>query len=344
MTSMRVWMLAGGFALGVLACSASSGFACTEDSECSLSGEPGVCSGGNCAYPSDECDSGYAFPDGAPGSLAGTCADVDVVPGSTGQDTGPGLSSGPGVDTGDSTGGTTVALDDGTTTSDDTTSSPMGTSLGSSDGETTDGSSSGGCNSVELFVDPIADAFMTEGCAMMGCVLLNNGAADQHPIGLGDNDDQSVMAIRFDTKELIDSGISEVQSAELELSFELDDNNIAGTIRVSVLTPEVAWVEGSQIGSLAELGESCWAWAQFQLVEWPEGDPLSAIVADVGQLDVDGPPEGKALAIPLDPAELTGQVLSGANSLLVYGDISPDAMFVFSRESGLGPRLHLTGC
>ena len=339
------WMLVGGFVGGLLACTATTGFACMEDSECSLSGEPGVCAAGNCAYPSETCESGYVYPDGAPGKLAGMCADVEGGTGSldTGTDNGSSETSG---SDGGSTGGTTVALDGGTT-SDDTTTSAS-TSFGSSDSaqeEAGEESSSGGCNSIEVFVDPIADAFMTQGCqGPMDCSLINHGATDQHPVGETPIGEQFLMALRFDAQALLDLGVVEVQSAELELYFELDDNSISGTLQVLSLSSEYEWVEGMQSGEMAADGESCWEWAQFQLQQWPDGGPLGAVSAEIGQVDLDDLPGQETIVIPLDPGALVTEVATGADSLLVSGPVDSSSLFVFSRESGLPPMLHLIGC
>lgn len=344
---MRGWMLVGGFVAGALACSASSTFACMEDSECTLSGMPGVCAAGNCAYPSETCESGYVYPDGAPGNLPGMCADVEGDTGSVDMGTGPAESTGP---SNDSTGGSTVALDDGattsSTTSDETTTS-VGTSVGSSDGtgsEAGEASSSGGCSSIELELEPVADAFMTDVCAMMmGCELFNYGATPEHPVG-DTGLQQSVMAIRFDTAELLEVGLSEVQSVELRLFYGLDDSDVSGTLRVGVLSPEYQWVEGAQVGMPAADGESCWASAQYQFVDWPAGGPPAAVVADVGEFDLENELGADMIATPLSASKLTEEVISGGDSLLVYGPIESGSLFVFSRESGFSPVLHLIGC
>lgn len=340
-------MLLGGVVGGLLACSTSSGFACMEDSECTLSGIPGVCAGGNCAYPSQTCESGYVYPDGAPGKLAGMCADVEGDTGSEpATDTGPAESTGP---SNDSIGGSTVALDDGattsSTTSDETTTS-VGTSVGSSDGtesESGEASSSGGCNSIELDLEPVADAFMTDGCAMLGCDIFNYGATQEHPIG-DTGFQQSVIALRFDTAVLLEVGLSEVQSVELRLFYELDDDNVSGTLRVGVLNPEYQWVEGSQAGTPAVDGESCWASAQFPLVDWPAGGPPAAVVAEVGEFDLENELGPDTIATPLSASKLTEEVISGGDSLLVYGQIESGTLFVLSRESAFPPVLHVIGC
>lgn len=338
-------MLVGGFVAGALACSASSSFACMEDTECTLSGEPGVCAAGNCAYPSDTCESGYVYPDGAPGNLAGMCADVEGGTGSvdTGTDTGPSESTGSSTD---STGGTTVALDDGTTSSDDTTTTSGSTSVGSSSGveSTSDGaSSSGGCNSIDLYLEPVEDAFMADGCPMGGCALFNYGATSQHPIGDTEQGEQYVMALRFDATELLESGIVALESAELELGFALDDNEAAGILRVGTIDPQYQWVEGVQSGMTAADGESCWEAAQFGVQEWPLGGPPDAVVTEVGAFDL-GDLGGVTIVTPLDAEALTAEVVTGADSLLVYGPVGSGTLYLSSRESGSPPRLHLIGC
>jgi hypothetical protein len=62
-------------------CNASA-FACADDGDCQLGGEPGVCVVGNCAYPDPACPSGYRYPAGLGNGLAGECVSPDDVGGS----------------------------------------------------------------------------------------------------------------------------------------------------------------------------------------------------------------------------------------------------------------------
>ncbi len=69
------------------------GFACADDEQCTLAGEPGRClAEGRCAYPNDECPSGLAYPQGAPAGLAGECVPVEAA-GTGGSDEGTAGSS-----------------------------------------------------------------------------------------------------------------------------------------------------------------------------------------------------------------------------------------------------------
>lgn len=339
---MRGWMLIGGFVGGLLACSASTGFACMEDSECTLSGEPGVCAGGNCAYPSETCESGYVYPDGAPGNLAGMCADVEGDTGSDPDtDTGPSESTGPG----ESSDGTTIALDDGTTSSDDTTTSVTTVaSSGGMESESGEGSSSGGCDGVDVYLEPLEDAFMSDTCPMMACEIHNFGATDLYPVGETDMGERSVMAIRFDTGPIMELMLGQLQTAELELYYELDNNEVNGTYVVGALSSEYPWVEGDQSGSPANDGESCWDAAQYPDLPWPPGGPTGAVAEELGQIELADMIGQKTIVIPLDVTSLTSQFLNGAESVLLYGSVDNLDLYVASRESGQPPRLHLIGC
>ena len=338
-------VLLGGFAVGVLACSVASAFTCTDDSECSLSGQAGVCVSGNCAYPSDDCASGYVFPAGA-GPLAGMCADADGGTGSSGPSgqtgsggaDGEGSSSDDGTTTG-SSGGATVALDEGSTTVDDPTTG--GTSFDSSDSsEETTGSETQGCNTVELVFEPIADAFMDTDC--LGCELWNYGATAQARIS-SEEQPEHAMALRFDVNELLGQLPPTIMSADLELAYETDDF-LSGTLTVHSISSEYPWVEGLQDGALAQAGESCWAFAQTQDVPWPNQDPTEAVNAELGSLDLDGIDPDGVLVVPLDVMLLSNEILNGADSILITA-LSPDSEFdLLSRESGQPPRVRITGC
>lgn len=81
------WRLAVGLGLGLglaQACG-EQGFACTDDEQCTLAGEPGRCvTGGRCAYPEPSCPSGLSYPQGAPAGLAGECVAPDDAASGTG--------------------------------------------------------------------------------------------------------------------------------------------------------------------------------------------------------------------------------------------------------------------
>ena len=336
---MRGLLVLGGFALGLLACSAGSSFACSEDSQCSLTGAPGMCVAGNCAYPSDACESGYAYPDGAPGNLGGMCADVED-PG-TGSSSGSDVDTGPSASTGTSdattsTGGTTVALD-GTATGDDTTTSSSGDTSGT--GESS--SSSGSCVGFEVFLEPQADTFMADDCPMAGCNLFNYGSTSQHEVGSAASGERYVMAMRFDIGEIIAKMPSMFVSAELELFSEVDGQH-GGTLEVSMLGDEPAWIEGMQSGDPAEMGESCWDFAQFDKVPWPGDGPPSAAVAELGEVEVEDFGPGDPIVIPLDATVLMEELMGGADSLLIHGQVQ--GVDLYSRESMTPPQLRVVAC
>ena len=78
------WMVAGAL-LGV-ACATTPEFACAGDADCVLGSTPGICTeGGHCAYPDDDCPSGYSFPAQTPG-MAGECVPGDAATSGTGDD------------------------------------------------------------------------------------------------------------------------------------------------------------------------------------------------------------------------------------------------------------------
>lgn len=85
---MRMRLAAGlGLGLGLAHACGSEGFACDGDEQCTLAGEAGRCvEGGRCAYPNPQCPSGLAYPQGAPGGLAGECVPDDAVSSGTGDE------------------------------------------------------------------------------------------------------------------------------------------------------------------------------------------------------------------------------------------------------------------
>jgi hypothetical protein len=76
-----------GLGLGLAHACADGGFACNDDEQCSLAGQPGQCvAGGHCAYPNEQCPSGLAYPQGAPDGLAGECVPGDAIGSGTGDE------------------------------------------------------------------------------------------------------------------------------------------------------------------------------------------------------------------------------------------------------------------
>jgi hypothetical protein len=65
--------------LASVACGAER-FTCSEDGECVLGGEPGVCVAGNCAYVDAMCASGYRYAAGLGNALASECVEEGDAP------------------------------------------------------------------------------------------------------------------------------------------------------------------------------------------------------------------------------------------------------------------------
>ncbi len=66
------------------ACQPAEAFECSEDSDCRLAGQEGICAPtSRCAYPDADCASGYAYPEGAGPSLGGVCLPPGVVDSAT---------------------------------------------------------------------------------------------------------------------------------------------------------------------------------------------------------------------------------------------------------------------
>jgi hypothetical protein len=66
-----------GLGLGLFAasCTTPAPFTCAQNTHCRMGDVLGICTAhGHCAYPFDECDTGWRYPVGAPDGLGGTCA------------------------------------------------------------------------------------------------------------------------------------------------------------------------------------------------------------------------------------------------------------------------------
>ncbi len=135
-------------AVGILAVCTGDGctqgaFTCSDAADCVVMGFQGICASGHCAFPDEDCESGWKYGELAPAGIAGTCAE-----GVMGTSSGVGVSSEPG--TGDATSSTTMPPGDAGTTS--SSSSPVDpTSVETSSGFMTstgpaDASSSSGGN------------------------------------------------------------------------------------------------------------------------------------------------------------------------------------------------------
>lgn len=344
----RGWCIVG-FGFG-LACSTPAGFACQDASECTLGGRPGVCADtGNCAYPSDGCESGFAYPTGAPGGLAGACADVDDPGTSTASSSGA-ITTMPRDDSGTDGGTTTLALDDtttggadpggtGTDNGDDATTS-VGLSTDSGTG-TEDGETSS-CGSVQLELPAIADVFLVDQCSgMASCEDLNYGGSEAGFIGLENPfDGQSVMLLRFDATEFFDSGAVVLSSATLELTVSALGAN--GSLAVASLDGAANWMEGDHAGELPSNGEVTWLHLSYPDELWPDGTPTMSTVSVLGEIGVDPPvPDGTTIQLELDVGTLINDFVAGHQTMLVGGD----GLFHFlARESGEAPVLRLVGC
>lgn len=133
------WVAPSWLACVLSACGGAEAFACMQDAECVLGGDPGVCVDGRCAYPDPTCPSGYRHP----ASLGGMCA-PGVGPGGTDSDASTGTAStsasSPTGATGDGseTSGSTQSV---ASTSDAdtgvTSSGPTSTTMATSDASTT---------------------------------------------------------------------------------------------------------------------------------------------------------------------------------------------------------------
>lgn len=160
------WRLAAalGLGLGLAHACADEGFTCDDDEQCTLAGEPGRCvEGGRCAYPNAECPSGLAYPQGAPGGLAGECVPSDAAASDTGGDT--------------------------TATGEPSTTRSEGTTAG--DTEAADGSSSGELLACEDLYEPNDDIGQPSSIpfgAAQGCNISWEGA-------LGDSLDADWFAL-----------------------------------------------------------------------------------------------------------------------------------------------------
>jgi hypothetical protein len=72
--SLWLWLLLG--------CGRPVPFACQEDAQCRLDGEPGICTEhGHCAYADSACASGWRYPIGVGPALGGSCAPGSPITG-----------------------------------------------------------------------------------------------------------------------------------------------------------------------------------------------------------------------------------------------------------------------
>ncbi len=127
------------------ACVANS-FSCSDAADCVAAGAQGICAAGHCAFPADDCDSGWKYGAHAPQGVAGTCA--DGTPGtSSGSGSGPARTSSSGdFDTGsvttlstDGTAGTWSSGPPDPTTSETSTQTTTSTSNVSVGGSSSSG-------------------------------------------------------------------------------------------------------------------------------------------------------------------------------------------------------------
>lgn len=143
----------GGYAAG---CADVAAFACLADSDCVLAKVPGICTDeGHCAYPQEDCASGFALPIGSPSDRAGECV-TDSAVGGSGSGSGDGATSST-VTTEPEPGGTTLGTADDDTASETSTTSDDVSTAADSSGGSTFGGSSGDDTSVEC-TDDIGDS------------------------------------------------------------------------------------------------------------------------------------------------------------------------------------------
>lgn len=354
----RVAIALGG-ALGVAAsCLPSGAFSCREDADCALALQPGVCADGHCAYPDGECDSGFAFPAGAPEALAGQCA------GGVGTTSGPPAHGDSSDDTDEGAGSDTMGTTAGLASTGATAGESSGTGTGgsgttglgttgagtSSTGSSDTGVAETGCEPTELVQFVVDDTFARNGsgCPGPGCDDFNYG--ETQLMDLTDSDaTTSVMLLRF---EAFDPMPLEVESISLRMVLTREEDAVlerGASIRVAAISTAYPWVEGTKDAEVALPGDSSWDEYDVGVGPWPDAGPPAAIVGrTLGGLDAASLGNVGALTdVELDHAALGDLFAAGqANSLIVeVTGVPPGAVFGFAAEAGVeDPRLVVTHC
>lgn len=190
----HAWQLTGMLgALGLAACVNLSPFACTDDLQCD-SATGGRCMGpGFCAFPDDECESGYRYHASATGNLSATCVEPTLA------DTGTSSVTTSAPTTMSATDGSTSGLTatDGSGTSGTVTAD--GTSESSDDGNTS--TTGGPCGDMPCPCTTAIAAGANHNCALRtDDVIVCWGRADWGHLGSGmtmpvfEDDPQPIVA------------------------------------------------------------------------------------------------------------------------------------------------------
>lgn len=304
----------------VAACGKTEPYACQANAECTLLGVQGTCTPDlHCAYPDTDCESGYRYPAGVVGDLAGKCAEGLPAAGTTGASTPS--------DTAESSGAI------------DTTGFFTGSSSSSGFGDDTTSSESSDCD-VVLQLEIIADTFfLSDGtCSQVPCAEINFGASPQRDLATSDTSESAFVMRIANLDQLF--ALRTVDNVELFISLTSEG---VGTILTSGLDPVYPWVEGVGVGVPALDGEATWASWGHNVGLWPDGGPPAAQLVEFdeyllgrGRRDV---------AIDLDVADFMSFVELGGDSLLLQlvgnegGPVVADA-----REGRAPPQIVVSGC
>ena len=160
-------------------CPGTSYFACEEDSECSsLAG--GQCeASGACSFPDEDCPSGRRYGNEGPPHLAGECVDPADAQGTTTATTTGAMSTSSGGGEGEVDSGTTLAVDDGGSSSGPGSTSGLGSSSGeasTSDSSTSEGLGSGSGNTTPPPTDFYKPCDDNTQCEEVCIVIVGTGA------------------------------------------------------------------------------------------------------------------------------------------------------------------------
>lgn len=170
MVARRGWWLA--LAAGMVwgACATGSPFSCTDDAECTLVGEPGICVAGACAYPDSACPSGYAYPAGS--SKAGECVSPEAAE--------DGTSTGDDGDDGD----TTTGNDDNAEAPDDGPADSTGVDVDSGSDDLPETSGSESTTTAGDCPDPIGSVWKEAEPAMACFEVLGDTLAHKEDVDI----------------------------------------------------------------------------------------------------------------------------------------------------------------
>ncbi|MBL4683309.1 MAG: hypothetical protein JKY37_01875 [Nannocystaceae bacterium] len=306
------------------ACAKTEPYACQANAECTLLGVQGTCTPDlHCAYPDTDCESGYRYPAGVVGGLAGECAQGLPAAGATGG----------------STPADTVASS-GAIDTTDTTGLPAGSSSSSGFGDDSTSSEFSDCD-VVLELEIIADTFLLSGgtCTQGPCSGINFGASPQRDLAVSDPSESAFVMRVADLDAVL--ALRTVDSVELFISLTSEGG---GTILTSGLDPAFPWVEGVGMGEAALDGEATWASWGHNVGLWPNGGPPEARL-----VEFDGHLLRRGLgdvAIDLDVASLMSLVEVGGDSLLLQLVENEAGVPVIAeaREGRTPPQIIVLGC